>query len=145
MILIEYPDPLLRFKTEKDRKYIFDSFRKKWVVLTPEEWVRQHFLHLLVHQGVPESMMAVEKEFRMGELNKRFDILVYDRLHQPWLMVECKAPEVTLDQQVLDQLLRYHSSIPVPYLLVTNGPVAYAWAKQPQGWIVCDAIPVYGQ
>lgn len=142
-MLLAYPDFPFRFKKEKEKEYIFDSFRKKWVILTPEEWVRQHFLHLLVSRNYPESLIAVEKEFKMGELSKRFDILVYDRRHKPWMMVECKAPEIALDQPVLDQLLRYYSSITVPNLVITNGPVAYAWARQPDGWNMLDALPVY--
>lgn len=143
MILLAYPDFPFRFKQEKGKEYIFDRFRKKWVILTPEEWVRQHFLQLLVSRNYPESLIAVEKEFKMGELSKRFDILVYDRRHNPWMMIECKAPEVALDQPVLDQLLRYHSSITVPNLVITNGPVAYAWARQAEGWIMLDALPAY--
>jgi hypothetical protein len=143
MISIRYPEPAFRIKSEGGKDFIFDSFRKKWLVLTPEEWVRQNFLQYLVQElKYPESLIAVEKEFRFGEMNRRFDILVYNKSHQPWLMVECKAPEIILDQSVLEQVLRYNISIPVEYLVITNGSNGFAWQKGRE-LLPINVMPVY--
>lgn len=143
MISIRYPEPAFRIKREGGKDFIFDSFRKKWLVLTPEEWVRQNFLQYLVQElKYPESLIAVEKEFRFGEMNRRFDILVYEKNHQPWLMVECKAPDVLLDQSVLEQVLRYNISIPVDYLVITNGSNGFAWQKGKE-LLPIDEMPVF--
>lgn len=145
MIGFRYPDPAFRIKSEGGKDYIFDSLRKKWLVLTPEEWVRQNFLQYLVQvMKYPLSLIAVEKEFRFGEMNRRFDILIYNTDHQPWMMVECKAPEITLDQSVMEQVLRYNISIPVPYLVITNGATGYAWVKKEQGLTVLQDLPAFG-
>lgn len=143
MISIRYPEPAFRIKSEGGKDFIFDSFRKKWLVLTPEEWVRQNFLQYLVQElKYPESLIAVEKEFRFGEMNRRFDILVHNKSHQPWLMVECKAPEIILDQSVLEQVLRYNISIPVEYLVITNGSNGFAWQKGRE-LLPINVMPVY--
>jgi hypothetical protein len=145
MIGFRYPDPAFRIKSEGGKDYIFDSLRKKWLVLTPEEWVRQNFLQYLVQvMKYPLSLIAVEKEFRFGEMNRRFDILIYNTDHQPWMMVECKAPEISLDQTVLDQVLRYNISIPVPYLVITNGATGYAWVRKGQGLTMLQDLPAFG-
>ncbi len=145
MIGFRYPEPAFRIKSDGGKDYIFDSFRKKWLVLTPEEWVRQNFLQYLVQvMKYPLSLIAVEKEFRFGEMNRRFDILVYNSAHQPWMMVECKAPEIALDQSVLEQVLRYNISIPVPYLVITNGAIGFGWHKQGPQLQPLDCLPVFG-
>lgn len=143
MIPIQYPPPGFRIKTEKGKEYLFDAFRKKWVLLTPEEWVRQNFIQYLVRVlQYPANLIALEKEIRLGELRKRFDILVYGKNHQPWMMVECKAMEVALHDSVIQQLLRYHISVPVPYLVITNGNQCYAWKKTEKGFMEMDKFPV---
>jgi hypothetical protein len=131
MIVINYPEPAFAIKEEKGRTIIFDSLRKKWLNLTPEEWVRQNFIQVLIQQhNYPSTLIAIEKEIQLGELKKRFDILVYNKDHQPWLMVECKAPSVELDENVLSQLLRYNISTPVSYMLITNGDHTMGWQKK---------------
>ena len=144
MIRFRYPEPAFRIKSEAGKEYIFDTFRKKWLVLTPEEWVRQNFLQYLVQEmKYPLSLIAVEKEFRFGEMNRRFDILIYNTDHLPWMMVECKAPEIPLDQAVLDQVLRYNISIPVTYLVITNGSNGFGWHKQ-GALHPLDGLPAFG-
>ena len=102
MIIINYPEQDFRIKKEEGKESIFDKLRKKWIILTPEEWVRQNFIKYLIEdKKYPSSLIATEKELRLGELKKRFDILVYDKNHKPWLMVECKSMEVKLDEAVL--------------------------------------------
>jgi hypothetical protein len=122
MIQIQYPEPEFRIREENNARQIFDELRKIWLVLTPEEWVRQNFIRYLTRvMNYPSALIAVEKQLKLGELTKRFDILVYDAHHQPWMMIECKAMEVRLDQKVLDQILRYNMSVPVKYMILTNG------------------------
>ena len=131
MMVIKYPEPEFQLKKEGSRELIFDSLRKKWVVLTPEEWVRQNFISYLIRvKKYPATLVAVEKEIRLGEMNKRFDILVYNSDHRPWMMVECKSLDVPLDESVLQQLLRYHISVPVDCLVITNGKQCYGWQKK---------------
>jgi len=145
MIRIRYPEPAFRIKSEAGKEYIFDTFRKKWLVLTPEEWVRQNFLQYLVQEmKYPLSLIAVEKEFRFGEMNRRFDILIYNTDHLPWMMVECKAPEITLSESTLRQIMRYTISIPVPYVVITNGDSCFGWKRSPEGFLAINSLPVHG-
>ena len=125
-----YPPYSYKIKEEEGKELIFDASRKIWIRLTPEEWVRQNFLQYLQQvMNYPGSLIAVEKELSLGELTKRFDILVYDRNHLPWMMVECKSMGVQLDESVLLQILRYHIAIPVPYIVITNGSYCAAFQK----------------
>lgn len=142
MIPVQYPEPDFQVRQEGDRQVLFDRLRKKWVTLTPEEWVRQNFIRFIVDVlGYPATLVAVEKELRLGELTKRFDILVHNRELHPWMMIECKAMNVKLNDKVLDQLLRYHISIPVEYLVVTNGGEAWAWQKREGGLTLLTRFP----
>ena len=110
---------------------MFDAIRKVWLLLTEEEWVRQNFVAYLVKElQYPETLIALEKEIVLNGLRKRFDILVYDKTHQPWMLVECKAPEVLLSEDVLQQALRYNITVPVNYLVITNGNSTVAWEKK---------------
>jgi hypothetical protein len=145
MIRIDYPSSPFRMKEEDGKEFIFDEFRRQWLRLTPEEWVRQNFLqYLLQIKKYPASLTAVEKEIRLGELKKRFDILVYDPNHQPWLMVECKGMDVILNQSVLQQVLRYNIAVPVPYLVITNGQYCAAFKKAEKQLEVLTALPDFG-
>ncbi len=130
MIKIDYPAYEYKIKEEQGKELIFDGMRKVWIRLSHEEWVRQNFLQYLVQvKKYPASLIAVEKEIKLGELKKRFDILVYNSLHQPWLMVECKAMDVELTEEVLQQLLRYNIAVPVQYLVITNGSYCVGFEK----------------
>ncbi|HEX7846037.1 MAG TPA: type I restriction enzyme HsdR N-terminal domain-containing protein [Chitinophagaceae bacterium] len=145
MIKIEYPAPSFRIKTENDKEFIWDGLRKKWLLLTPEEWVRQNFVQYLVQvKNYPSSLIALEKEIRLGELKKRFDILVYNKDHQPWMMIECKGADIKLDETVLQQVLRYNITVPVKYLIVTNGNLNFGWQREP-GWESINEIPVMNE
>jgi hypothetical protein len=146
MIQINYPDPDFRIREENNVSHIFDELRKTWLVLTPEEWVRQNFIRYLTKiKHYPSTLIAIEKQLKLGELIKRFDLLIYDSNHQPWMMVECKAMEVRLDQKVLEQILRYNMSVPVKYLIITNG-VHCIGIKREGGtpeWL--DVLPEFGK
>ena len=145
MIRIEYPAWPFRIKKENEKELIFDELRKQWLRLTPEEWVRQNFLqYLLQVKRYPSAMIAIEKEIRLGELRKRFDILVYDTNHHPWLIVECKSMDVQLSEEVLNQALRYNIAIPVPYLVITNGQYCAGYVKQNGKLQEVAALPDFG-
>ncbi|MBD0331994.1 MAG: type I restriction enzyme HsdR N-terminal domain-containing protein [Chitinophagaceae bacterium] len=130
MIHVRYPEPQFRIKNENGRKYIFDSIRKVWLLLTEEEWVRQNFVRYLVDAlNYPSTVIALEKEILLNDLKKRFDILVYNKEHKPWMLVECKSSLLLLSQEVLYQVLRYNISVPAEYLIITNGTTTMAWKK----------------
>ena len=130
MIIIPYPDPDFRLKTENGKDFIFDTYRKLWIFLTEEEWVRQNLIAYLVKDlKYPSALIALEKEIFLGELKKRFDILIYDPGYKPWMMIECKAPSVPLTPEVLHQVLRYNISLPVPYITITNGTYTIVYDK----------------
>ena len=119
---LNLPTYSFNIKLIGQRKYIFDFIRKKFVILTPEEWVRQNFLKYLVNEKkYPASLVAVEKEFKLNRLSKRSDAVVYSKKGKPILIVECKAASVKIDQKVFDQIARYNMQLQVDYLLVTNG------------------------
>ena len=99
--------------------------------------------YLIQSKNYPSSLIALEKEIRLGELKKRFDILVYDNNHQPWMMIECKAVEIKLDDEVLQQVLRYNISVPVKYIVITNGSFTYAWQKEKNGLPSIYEIPAW--
>jgi Type I restriction enzyme R protein N terminus (HSDR_N) len=142
MLAIHYPEPAFRMKNEEGKEFIFDPLRKRWLLLTPEEWVRQNFIQYLTRvKKYPSTLVAQEKTLKLGELKKRFDILVYDNQHRPWMMIECKAPSIKLDESVLHQLLRYHISIPVGFLIITNGGLTYGWEKNEQGLKLIGDLP----
>lgn len=116
----------LRLKQENGRAMVYDPIRKKWLVLTPEEHVRQYFLGFLIQQlQYPVGMIAVERKIVTGNMPKRFDIVVYDRDHKPWMLVECKAPEVPISETTLHQLLQYHNNLQCQYWVLTNGYQTY--------------------
>jgi hypothetical protein len=122
MIKIEYPPYQPKIKEAPGREFIFDSIRKKWVVLTPEEWVRQNFLEYLLRvKNYPASLIAVEKEIMLGDVKKRYDIVVFDTQTKPFMLIECKEMDVPLSREVLSQALRYNITMQVPFIVITNG------------------------
>jgi hypothetical protein len=130
MIAVNFPEPVFRLKKEKDVEFIFDAIRKQWLVLNEEEWVRQNFVQYLIQTlHYPAAFIALEKEIMLGELKKRFDILVYDKDHRPWMMIECKARAITLNDAALQQVLRYNISVPVSFLIITNGHYTFGWER----------------
>ena len=144
MIVIDYPAPDFRTRSVNGRKEIFDAYRKSWIRLTPEEWVRQNTIRWMVETlGYPASMIAIEKEIWLGELRKRFDILVYNRNHEPWMMIECKAPQVRLSENVLMQILRYNMVVPVTFLIITNGLQCMAAERKNAGVEWLTSFPPY--
>jgi len=142
MLAVNYPEPAFRIKKEEDKDFIFDTLRKKWLLLTPEEWVRQNFASYLIQvMRYPSTLIALEKLIMLGELKKRFDILVYDTQHRPWMMIECKSPDIKLDENVLQQVLRYNISVPVEYLVITNGHENWGWRRAENSLLLIDSLP----
>jgi len=143
MIKIEYPSYQPKIKKEDGKEFIFDEVRKRWVILSPEEWVRQNFLQYLIRvKKYPASLIAVEKEIKLGELKKRFDIVVYDGNTNPWMIIECKEMNVALNITVLDQALRYNITLQVPYMVITNGSHCMALAMQKNTMIEIHELPI---
>ena len=122
MLDLNLPKYDFKVKSEEGKKQIFDSVRKQFVALTPEEWVRQHFIHFL-HQekGFPLGLMGVEYPLQYNGMNKRADIICFQKEGKPMLLVECKSANVSISQKVFDQIARYNFDLRVPYLVVTNG------------------------
>lgn len=120
-------------------EYIFDEVRKKWVLLTGEEWVRQHILHYLVYdKGYSPALIAVERGIELNGLRKRFDIVVFDNTGSPKMIIECKAPDEVLNEKVFEQIARYNMSLKVDYLWVTNGKFNYCCNLKTGGQLVQD-------
>ncbi len=126
---LNFPTYNFNIKRQENANYVFDIIRKKFVLLTPEEWVRQHLLHLLVNEkGYPASLIAVERGLEINGLKKRFDALAFDKNGKPLLLVECKSPDIRLDQKTLMQIAVYNNKFGVKHLLVTNGLIHLHYA-----------------
>ncbi len=119
---LAFPQYTFKLQEKEGKKYIFDPIRKKYFVLTPEEWVRQHLIcYLMEEKKCPKGLIGIEKGLRVNALFKRTDIVVFNRQGKARLLVECKAPNVPITQAVFDQIARYNLALQVPYLLVSNG------------------------
>ena len=144
MIQVDFPSPNFKIEKREGKKFIFDSIRRQWMVLTDEEWVRQNFIQYLISvQSYPMALIAVEKEIQLGELKKRFDVLVYNKQHKPWMLIECKAQDVKLDDTVVQQLLRYHITVPASFLIITNGKYTYGWENSGNGLKEIEQMPLW--
>ncbi len=143
---LNLPPVSLKFKTENNKRLVFDVIRKKYVALTPEEWVRQNFVHYLSNQlEYPAGLMAIETLVKINTLKQRADIVVYNRKGKPVMIVECKAPTVKLNNSVFEQAARYNRNLGVDYLMVTNGIKHYcAQLNRENGsYKMLEAIPGY--
>lgn len=135
-----------KVKSEAGVSYIFDRFRKKYVQLTPEEWVRQHFASALVQSAqVPESLIILESEIAYGKVRKRPDIVVMKPDQSIWMLVECKAPDVHLSEAVWQQTFTYGSVLNPRIMAVTNGRqhIIYAFQSEIEKFVLVKAIPNY--
>lgn len=122
MQLLNFPGYTFRVKNRKNSTLIFDEVRKKFVVLTPEEWVRQHVIQFLLQEKkYPFSHINVEKQIKLNGLVKRYDIVVFKPNGQLHILVECKAPEINISQSTFDQIAQYNFKLNAEYLMVTNG------------------------
>jgi hypothetical protein len=136
-----YPEKKPSIKSENGKEFIFCLIRKKWLVITPEEWVRQNFiLYLTETLQFPASLIAVEKQLLLSEVKKRFDIVVYDNQALPLILVECKEMNEPLSQSVLYQALNYFKEIQSRYLVITNGNHTIAYQKRGEAFFETDNI-----
>ena len=128
MFKLNLPDFNLTVRKEEGKVWIFDIIRKKYIVLTPEEWVRQHFIHYLINElNYPKSLFRIEGSLTYNKLQKRSDIVIHDRGGKPWMLVECKAPNIKLTQKAFNQVAVYNMTIGARYVAVTNGMVQYCF------------------
>ena len=119
---LNFPKFSFRFKNSENKVSIFDCIRKKFVILQPEEWVRQHcLLYLMEVKNYPISLINVEKELTINDLKKRYDIVIFNPNGSIHLIVECKAPKININQTTFDQIARYNTALHATYLMVTNG------------------------
>ncbi|MBX7241409.1 MAG: type I restriction enzyme HsdR N-terminal domain-containing protein [Bacteroidia bacterium] len=129
-----FPEFEIVVNTEGDVRKVWDISRKKWIIYTPEEEVRQHLLHYFVREkGVPLSMIAVEKEIKLYKRKKRFDVVVFDKSGNPLILCECKAPEIEITQMTVYQIGEYNLILKAPYLLITNGKSLFFYQVSENG------------
>jgi hypothetical protein len=141
---LNFPIYDFRIRETDSQLRIFDPARKKYVALTPEEWVRQHLIHYLSKdKGYPLGLMKVEKEFKYNKLTKRADIIVCDRTGAPLLMAECKSPDVEITQGVFDQAVRYNLIMDVELMILSNGINHFCFQldKDTRTYVVLTEIP----
>jgi len=138
----------MRVREHDGRRQIFDFLRRRYVALTPEEWVRQHFVHFLVeHKGYPKGLLANEVELRVGEKRLRCDSVLYDKGLQPRMIIEYKAPDIVLTQRVFDQITSYNLLLHVDYLVISNGCKHHCCRMdyERRGYDFLPDIPEYAQ
>ena len=122
MVNLNLPTFNYKLKKADGKVWIFDGIRKKFVVLTPEEWVRQHFINYLTHELLyPKPLIKIEGGLRYNQLSKRSDIVIFNRTGKPWMVIECKAPEIEIDTQVALQVSAYNFTLKASYVVITNG------------------------
>ncbi len=146
MQALNLPPVSLNIRNRSGKTCVFDIFRKRFVVLTPEEWVRQRFLRFLCeHKAYPLGLIVVEASLQYNRLAKRADAIVYGTSGKPLMIIECKAPDVKITQEVFDQVARYNFSFGVDYLAVTNGLQHYCVQRNAQAsyWDALDDIPQF--
>ena len=123
---LNFPTFNLLIKSKENKTFIFDSLRKKWLILSPEEWVRQNCIRYLIEfKGYPLGLIQVEKKLKVNKIEKRYDIIVYNREGTINLLVECKRPNVPINQKAFDQIAQYNLSLKSNYLMITNGVCHY--------------------
>ena len=141
VIKIVYPEQKPQIKTAEGKELIFCIIRKKWLQITPEEWVRQNFLLFLIHVlQYPASLISVEKQLSYNQLKKRFDIVVY-KASSPFMIIECKEMNVPLTESTTLQVLNYNSNVQAPYMVVTNGSFCVGFVKRNNTFEEIDQLP----
>jgi hypothetical protein len=142
MLQINFPQHNFRIKKENNRHLIFDEVRRLWVTLIPEEWVRQNILQYLIQiKNYSPSLISVEKIIKVGELKKRYDIVVYKN-NLPWMIIECKKSNVTINTAVIEQVIRYNMALSISYFVVTNGNQSFAYEVSDNTFKELSDLPV---
>jgi len=143
---LNFPPYHFRFKEENGKVFIFDKIRKKHIRLTPEEWVRQHTLHYLFnHLDFPAGLIAVELPLKVNKISKRADIVVFKPAGTPWLLIECKAPSIPINQKTFEQIIRYNMQLNVQYFMLTNG-LTHIYCKldyEKNTYVFIEELPQY--
>jgi len=140
--------PKYEFKLSEvgGKRYIFDEQRRKNIMLTPEEWVRQHLIKFLIEdRKFPSSLIAVERAFEVNKISKRFDVLVFGKSGKPLFLIECKSPSIKISQDVFFQVSVYNKALQVPYLLVSNGLQHLLWkfSDEMHNFEFLNEIPIW--
>jgi len=131
-------------RVANNTKYILCAIRKKWLVLTPEEKVRQFILHRLINeQSYPQKYISVEKTLKVNELSKRYDIVVFNRSLEPKILIECKAEYIELKEKTLQQIATYNTKLQVPFLMVTNGNTSFLFLIKDETSTQINGFPVF--
>ncbi len=140
---LNFPEFDFKIKQENKHLHIFDKIRKKWLVASPEEWVRQNLLTYLTERlNYPVNLIAIEKKLEIAKRKLRFDALVYDKSFKPLVIIECKAHTIKITQESFDQILTYNYLVKAPYLLVTNGLFhVFCEIKDNSGFSFMEEIP----
>lgn len=137
--------PIKPILQEKEGKMlIFDSLRKKYLVLSPEEWVRQHWISFLITQlNFPKGLVSLEKGLKYNQLQKRTDLVIWDNSMNPYLLIECKAPKIKLSQKTLEQACLYQKELQTKYLILSNGihHISLSWNVEKQTFDKLDDFP----
>jgi hypothetical protein len=134
MFKLNLPEFNIKVRKQDGKVWIFDVIRKKYIVLTPEEWVRQHFIHYLINEfNYPKSLFRIEGSLTYNKLQKRSDILIHTRTGKPWMLIECKAPNIKLTQKAFNQVSVYNMTIGAKYVAVTNGMIQYCFEPKEKG------------
>lgn len=143
---LNFPTYSFRFKNSENKVAIFDEIRKKFMLLTPEEWVRQHTVQFLLQdKKYPKSYINVEKVIKINNLSKRYDVVVFQPNGEIFLLIECKAPEVPISQNTFDQIARYNLVLKAKYLMVTNGLNHYFCQMdfENEKYVFLNELPAY--
>lgn len=146
MIKLNFPSFEFKMLVKDEQDWIFDPIRKKYVRLTPEEWVRQHLIsYLLETRGVPSGLLGVEKQITINRLSRRFDVCIYGRNGLPLLLGECKAPSIVLGPEVFDQAARYNLVLKASYFIITNGLDLFCCKMdfENKRYIFLDEVPLF--
>lgn len=143
-IVLPFKERSFKIRQVDAYKEIWDVCRKRYVILTPEEWIRQHVIHLLIDDyQVPRGMISVEKRVHIGRVSKRYDIVVYDRTLNPFLLVECKASGVAITEDAIRQISHYQKELQSVHLLLTNGSYSFLGAIKDNRWQWLQEMPAY--
>jgi diaminopimelate epimerase len=141
---LNFPSYNFRFKNSENKTMIFDEIRKKFIVLTPEEWVRQHVVKFLLEEKkYPKSLISVEKVLKINDLTKRYDIVVFNSDGSINILVECKAPQIKISQTSFDQIARYNLSLNASFLMVSNGINHYFCQIENEAYVFLESLPNY--
>ena len=146
MVTLNLPHYPFKLKEKNKKIYILDEIRKKYLYLTPEEWVRQHVIqYLVIYKLYPRSLIKIESGLFLNTMRRRSDVLIFDRNAKPLLLVECKAPSIKINEKVIDQAARYNMEYRAPFIIVTNGldVVACSMDHRNQTFEVLKEIPDY--